>query len=161
MVIILPKNPATGIDNFVQQHVTPTQVNTWLEDLSMPAPNSNFSVKLPKWNLESEFDMKDVLHTMGIRHLFVTPLSMSMFGCDLSNMTEAPAFVDQIVHKAVIECHEGGVEAAAATAAGITLTSVPPVARTITVDHPFVFLIRDLETNSILFLGHVQDPTLP
>lgn len=159
MVIVLPKNANIGLDNFVQQHVTPTQVNTWLEDLSAPAPNSNFSIKMPKWDLSSQFDIKAALSKMGVTTLFIPTFSAQPIGCDLTNMTEFPVYVENITHKAVIECHEGGVEAAASTAVGIVLTSVPPIAKTITADHPFVFFIRDIETNSILFIGHVQNPT--
>jgi serpin B len=71
--------------------------------------------------------------------------------------------IGAVVHKAFIETKEEGTEAAAATAVTMTLAMAPPGAQpnmppVFRADHPFVFLIRDMRTGSILFLGRVTDP---
>jgi serpin B len=154
MLIVLPKDQNIGINNFVQQKLSKTKVDQWLNDLDYPsASNSNFSVQLPKWDFENDFDLVTTLKALGINDAFLPA------ACNLTKMADAPLFIDKIKHKTVISTHEGGVEAAGATAVGIGLTSVPPIAKTITANRPFVFIIKDTETNSILFIGHVQDPS--
>lgn len=154
MVVVLPKDVNIGINNFVKQKLSKTKIDQWFNDLTYPTPNnSNYSVQLPKWDFKNDFDLVDVLKVLGINDAF------SGANCDLSKMSDAPLVVDKIKHKTVITTDEGGVEAAGSTAVGIGVTSVPPVARTITANRPFVFMIKDTETNSILFIGHVQDPS--
>ena len=53
---------------------------------------------------------------------------------------------------------EEGTEAAAATAFVAVATSVPPTPTPVVFDHPFVFFIRDRETNALLFVGHFANP---
>jgi serpin B len=66
-------------------------------------------------------------------------------------------FINKVVHKAFVEVNEEGTEAAAATAVvALRAMSMSPVFRA---DHPFLFLIRDNATGSILFLGRVADPS--
>ena len=67
-------------------------------------------------------------------------------------------FISAVVHKAYVEVNEEGTEAAAATGVVMKVTSIgvpPPVFKA---DHPFIFLIRDNQTGSILFLGRVTNP---
>lgn len=154
MVVILPKDQNMGINDFVQQKLSKTKVDQWFDDLAYPTPNnSNFSIQLPKWSFDNDFDLVTTLKALGINDAFLPNV------CNLSKMADAPLFVEQIKHKTVISTDEGGVEAAGSTAVGIGVTSAPPVARTITANRPFVFIIKDTETNSILFIGHLQDPS--
>jgi serpin B len=82
---------------------------------------------------------------------------------DFSGMTgRRDLFISAVIHKAFVKVEETGTEAAAATAVIMMTTSVappeePPVR--IAVDRPFLFLIRDDVTGSILFIGRVADPT--
>lgn len=63
-----------------------------------------------------------------------------------------------MIHQAFVDVNEEGTEAAAATAVGMRAASAPPPPRVVTVDRPFLFLIRDEKTGSILFMGRVADP---
>jgi len=152
ILIILPKNQGLGIDNFVQQKLTKTRFDNWLNNLATPNPSSNFNVSIPKFGFGSDFDLVDHLKTLGIHDAFSEM-------ANLSKMAHAPLFIDKIKHKAVIKADEGGVEAAGSTAVGIGLTSVPPIAKTIIANRPFVFVVKETESNSVLFIGHVQDPS--
>jgi serpin B len=67
-------------------------------------------------------------------------------------------FVDEVYHKAFIAVDETGTEAAAASAVVVSRKGFG-LAQELTVDRPFVYLIRDVETDTILFLGHVVDPS--
>ena len=61
------------------------------------------------------------------------------------------------MHKAFVDVNEAGTEAAAATGVAVGQSSAPPPA-TFNADHPFVFLIRENRTGSILFMGRVANP---
>jgi serpin B len=78
---------------------------------------------------------------------------------DFSGMTGGrDLYIDEVVHKAFVSVDEAGTEAAAATAVIMKLTAMPAEPVKFTVDRPFIFLIRDIETNSILFVGRVMNP---
>jgi serpin B len=63
-----------------------------------------------------------------------------------------------VLHKAFVSVDEAGTEAAAATAVIVGETSVPGEPTDFTIDRPFIFLIRDIETGAILFVGRVLNP---
>jgi serpin B len=89
------------------------------------------------------------------------PLAFSIDNADFSGMTgKRDLFISQVIHQAFIDVGEQGTEAAAVTAITMMTTSAPP-AREIKVfdaDHPFVFLIKDHATGSILFMGKIMSP---
>ena len=65
-------------------------------------------------------------------------------------------FISKAIHQAFVEVNEEGTEAAAATAIIMELTAIPDFFRA---DHPFIFLIQHKETEAILFMGRVTDPS--
>jgi serpin B len=66
-------------------------------------------------------------------------------------------YISDIFHKAFVAVDEAGTEAAAATGVAIEVLSLPMYDIELTIDRPFVYLIRDNATGSILFLGRVLD----
>jgi len=68
-------------------------------------------------------------------------------------------FMSAVVHKAYVDVNEEGTEAAAATAVVMGLGGMPPQPPVFRADHPFLFLIQENSTGSILFMGRVTDPT--
>ena len=66
-------------------------------------------------------------------------------------------YIDSVKHKAFVEVNEEGTEAAAATSVGIAPTSAGPPS--LIIDRPFVFMIREKYSGTILFMGKVMDPT--
>ena len=88
--------------------------------------------------------------------------AFSVRTADFSGMTGlADLYISDAIHKAYVDVNEEGTEAAAATAIVMTLKSMP-IAQQIAVfraDRPFVFLIRQVKTNSILFMGRILDPS--
>ncbi len=79
---------------------------------------------------------------------------------DFSGMTgDRDLFISEVVHKAFVSVDEAGTEAAAATAVVMEKMALPEEPVEVTVDRPFIFLIRDIQTGAILFVGRVVDPS--
>jgi len=113
-------------------------------------------VFFPKFTFETTYSLTDTLRKMGM------PLAFST-GADFSGMDgTGDLFISDVIHKAFVAVDEEGTEAAAATAVVMGGCAAPmpeeevPVFRA---DHPFVFLIEDGETGTVLFMGRVADPT--
>ncbi len=78
-------------------------------------------------------------------------------GADFSGIDGTKSlFIKAIFHKAFIEVNEEGSEAAAAT--GVAIETSIQKSKSFKADHPFFFLIRDIQSGSILFLGRILDP---
>ena len=67
--------------------------------------------------------------------------------------------VTDVIHQSFVAVDEQGTEAAAATAVIVGTTSLPPEPSPFVVDRPFIFLIRDIPTDTVLFIGRLLDPT--
>jgi serpin B len=109
---------------------------------------------MPRFTFGSSFELSQALAGLGMRSAFAP-------GADLSGMDETgELYFDRVYHQAVIALDEKGSEAAAATAVVIKVLGppTPPEIVEIVVERPFVFLIRDLGTETILFLGRVVAP---
>ncbi|NQZ76860.1 MAG: serpin family protein, partial [Ekhidna sp.] len=100
---------------------------------------------LPKFQLEFKTDLLDILVAMG----------MPITGLDGLFEEELPLAISKVIHQSFLEVNEEGSEAAAATIVGIELTSAPVATR---INQPFVFLIRERNSGTILFSGKLLDP---
>jgi len=106
---------------------------------------------MPRFEFESGFSLKEALAALGMADAFSEQ-------ADFSGMTgQRDLFISEVVHKAFVSVDENGTEAAAATAVIMKLTAAVEEPVEVTMDRPFVFLIRDLETGAILFVGRVVD----
>ncbi len=111
------------------------------------------ALTMPTFEFESEFSLAETLAAMGM------PIAFSA-AADFSGMTgNRDLTIAEVLHKAFVSVDEAGTEAAAATAVVMRLTAAPEGLVEVTVDHPFIFLIRDVETGAILFVGRVVDPS--
>jgi serpin B len=110
------------------------------------------SVFLPRFRVESGFNLKDTLAAMGMNAAFTEDADFS--GIDgTTNL-----FISVVAHKAFVAVDEAGTEAAAATAVVMALKGEPGAPKVFRADRPFLFLIRDTKSGAILFLGRVSDP---
>ena len=120
--------------------------------LSSLQPTS-VTLALPKFKFESEFGLADQLRALGM------PDAFDPDKADFSGMSDRDAlYISAVIHKAFVAVDEKGTEAAAATAVIVGVTSAPMFDVTLTIDRPFIFLIRDLPTGQILFIGRVLNP---
>ncbi len=142
MDIIMPK--IGTLANF-EKNLTADQVNTIINGMSSKAVELN----MPKFNIESEFSLKSMLSQLGMVDAFTAD-------ADFSGMTGlSDLYIQDVLHKSFVNVDENGTEAAAATGVVVGVTSVLVPQANMTIDHPFVFLIRDIPTGEILFVGRV------
>jgi len=150
MIVFLPKE-IDGLAEF-ERSLTKNNVKNWIDKLSN-SYKSEILVSLPKFEVTSEFGLGDILAKMGM------PLAFDRRAADFSGMTgKSDLFISKVIHKAFVDVNEEGTEAAAATAVVMAWKSIRRPLSFIA-DHPFVFLIRENKTGSILFIGRVVDPT--
>ena len=110
------------------------------------------TLTIPLFEFESQFSLGETLAGMGMPDAFGP-------SADFSGMTENRGLsIWNVVHKAFVSVDEAGTEAAAATGVMMmrSLPSKDPIP--VTVDRPFMFLIRDRVTGTVLFLGRVMNP---
>jgi serpin B len=143
MVILLPE--AGNFEAF-EEGLQAQQVCDIINGLQ-PA---GVTLTMPKFEFDSEFSLKDTLAGMGMPAAF--------YWADFSGMTGTrDLYISAVLHKAFVSVDEAGTEAAAATA--VILEEEAPEPRVeVTIDRPFIFLIRDIETGAILFVGRVLNP---
>ena len=146
MVILLPRTHQFGT---FERSLDAQRVAEIVEALEP----RRVALTMPRFEFESSFSLKETLAMMGM------PVAFSP-NADFSGMTgKRELFIADVVHKAFVSVDEAGTEAAAATAVVMTLTAVPETPVKVTIDHPFIFLIRDIETGTILFVGRVLNPS--
>ena len=107
------------------------------------------AVSIPKFSMETDYDLKKYLSSMGMNDAF------DSMNADLSGISGAKGlFVERAIHKAFVDVNEEGTEAAAATGMAMLQSGF-----SFRADHPFLFVIQDNNTEQILFMGRVMDPT--
>jgi len=108
-------------------------------------------LSMPKFEFRTEVGLKQILPAMGM------PTAFSGMA-DFSGMTgNHDLFIGDVLHEAFVSVDEAGTEAAAATAVIMKLTAAEEMV-TMSLDHPFIFLIRDIKTGTVLFVGRVLNP---
>ena len=149
MIVFLPKE-IDGLAEF-EKNLTNSNVKAWIDRLTASYKSEIF-VSLPEFKTTCEFELSKILSDMGM------PSAFSLPPADFSGMTgRKDLFISKVIHKAFVDVNEEGTEAAAATAV-VMLEGIsrPLMFRA---NHPFVFLIRENQTGSILFIGRIIDPT--
>ena len=165
MVVIAPNDP-TNLDA-IEKQMSRENLTRWFNQLK-PRP---VHVYLPKFKAETDYELGDAekpktLQKMGMVRAFVDP-SDPVNGAVFDGMSQATnpmnkLYITKVLHKAFVEVNEKGTEAAAATAVVMAIPkSAPatvPFTPTFKADRPFVYLIRDRVTGSILFMGRMMEP---
>ena len=156
MTILLPDE---GKFSEFGESLSGDSVEAFLDGLS----DKLVRLTMPKFEMESEFSLTDTLSAMGM------PDAFDQQSADFSGMDgrlcrargDICLLISDVLHKAFISVDEAGTEAAAATAvvvAGTKAIEVDPEPIELIVDRPFLFIIRHLDTDTIMFLGRVLDP---
>ncbi|MFH0836002.1 MAG: serpin family protein [Candidatus Micrarchaeota archaeon] len=146
MLVLLPKNDDITA---LESEIDASKLDDWKKELA----SRQVEVYLPKFKMETDYDLTAPLKKMGASDVF-TPYEADLSGIDGAK----DLFVSFALQKAFVEVNEEGTEAAAVTVIGIGITSVregPPVFKA---DHPFLFLIQEKTTGAVLFMGRVSNP---
>jgi len=147
MIVLLPKDDnLTALEGALDAET--------IEELRDSLVEQRVRVVFPKFRLETDYTLSQILAEMGMPTVFSCDADLS--GMDGTDML----FVDEVYHKAFVDVNEEGTEAAAATAVVVSFKGAPggdttPVFRA---DHPFVFFIVERDNGTILFAGRVVNP---
>ncbi len=145
MVIMLPER---GDLEAFEGSLDAERVQAIIEELD----RQQVALTMPKFEFDARFSLKDSLAALGMPQAFSGE-------ADFSGMTRnRDLFISDVVHKAFVSVDEEGTEAAAATAVFMPTSAMPQEPVELVIDHPFLFLIRDARTGTILFVGRVVDP---
>ncbi|QDV35694.1 Serpin (serine protease inhibitor) [Tautonia plasticadhaerens] len=149
-MVVLLTDDIEGLPG-LEGRLTADDLSRWLSGLR----EREVRVSLPRFTLASQFQLAEVLGAMGMPRAFMPGEA------DFSGMSsEEELYLSAVVHKAFVDVNEEGTEAAAATGVAVGATSfrVPEEPAVFRADHPFLFLIRDNRTGSLLFLGRLANP---
>jgi len=119
---------------------------------------------LPRFKMTSTFSMAKTLTAMGMNDAF-SKIKANFSGINGIEGGDEGLCINAVLHKAFVDVNEKGTEAAAATMVHMTMMGYggdappPPPPVIFRADHPFIFLIQEDTTGSILFMGRVTDPT--
>jgi serpin B len=126
----------------------------WAKGIVSKFTKREGTLQMPRFKMEYKAELKAPLMALGMQRAFRPGAA------DFSGMAARPLFIDAVKHKSFVEVNEEGTEAAAATGVTMKMTAVVPGPRPfqMIVDHPFVFIIEDQPSHTILFLGEVLEP---
>ena len=122
--------------------------STWIDNMH----DIKIDLYMPRFKYEFKLELNDILSDMGMG------LAFSPFEADFSNISEQDLFISKVLHQTFIETNEEGTEAAAATVVMMELTSVPSGPLVVKLDRPFMYIIREASTNTIVFMGRTGNP---
>jgi len=151
-----------GQGNFVMDVILPAENYSYtdiLEELTeskftqliSSAYEREINLYMPRFKYGYKTELRDVLSAMGMGVAFSG-------AADFSNIADVGLAISKVLHQTFIDNKEEGTEAAAATVVMIELTSLPPEPKTIRLDKPFYYIIRETSTNSIIFMGLTANP---
>ncbi len=150
MIILLPKEGVELSD--ITSSLSIKDYLSWIESMY----ETELDIYLPKFKFETSYTLNDYLYSMGMHDAFT-------YNADFSGIDgRQDLFISSVLHKAFIEVNEEGTEAAAATAVIMNFKSINGGGNSriiFDVDHPFLFTIHHKETNTILFMGEITDPS--
>jgi serpin B len=148
MTILLP-NAGTNIDEFAGR-LTQEQ---WISIVS-GLTTKEAELYFPKFKLEYSKKLNNVLKAMGMSIAFSPDLA------DFTNIDKRGGlFISDVQHKTFVQVDEEGTEAAAVTSVGVGRTSIGDTF-VMRIDRPFVFVIRENHSGTILFVGKIVEPKL-
>src|SRR5699024_7217283 len=146
MTLLMPASDQQPLDDFIQQSLNASNMQEWTEQLS----EGEVRIEMPKFKLDYKTELNKILKAMGMG------IAFNPNKANFSQLSPVPTFISKTKHKAMITVDEEGTEAAAATVVGMQPTSAGP---TISFDRPFIFMIREKVSGTILFIGQMHNPT--
>jgi serine protease inhibitor len=144
MVLVMPAQ-GTSLDA-----ITSVLESGQWEGVMSGMRSNRIMLRVPKFRFDYEKELTDPLTSLGMG------IAFRPFQADFTKIANRDDIhISRVQHKSFIDVHELGTEAAAATAVGVGVTSLPPE---LTFDRPFFFAIRERSTGTLLFIGRITDP---
>ena len=147
MVVILPKE-STNIDELIAE-IDSEKWNIWISQFV----EKTGELSLPRFKLAYKLTLNKVLKALGMEIAFSGQADFTRIN------KNGGLFISEVKHKSFVEVNEEGTEAAAVTSVEIRNTSYGDDIF-MNVDHPFIFVIRENDSQTLLFMGKIVDPTL-
>lgn len=148
MMIFLPRNGLAMLEETIS-----AQTIRALHNYMRVRPTTSVNLFLPRFKINTDTSLKKPLIDLGMKSAFEG-------GADFSGMTKSSALrISEVLHKTFVKLNEKGTEAAASTAVLMTRGGGLNAKKTFKADHPFLFVIKDNQTGSILFIGRLVNPT--
>jgi len=154
-----------GRDNFVMDLILPSEslpeflnqfnvsmYNKMTTVLDQQEDKMEYNVLLPKFTFSYEKKLNQTLQTLGMLDAF------SATSADFSKLSDVPTYISFVKQNTFVDVNEEGTEAAAVTTIGFVTTSAGGGTPTVHFDKPFLFIIRERTTNTLLFIGTVYNP---
>jgi serpin B len=156
MVVLLPRS-AAAISR-IEGRLSADTLTQWLGSLDRQWPRE-VDVYLPRFKMTwGTANLNRPLQALGMEAPFASGKA-DFSGIDgIKPPADQALFISAVLHKAFVDVNEEGTEAAAATAVGMVGAGMPRPPPVFRADHPFVFMIRDKVSGTILFLGRVMNP---
>jgi len=150
MTFVLPPANVSAVD-FINNYDA-LDFESFYEELYNGLNNvQRIYLAVPKFEVGSKLKLKKALQTMGMEDAFnFSQANFSDFGTANGNI-----FLSRVLHDTYLKIDEKGVEGSAVTAVGVAITSAPPSVR---FDRSFLFFLRHIETNTLVFAGYINDP---
>jgi serine protease inhibitor len=147
MLVLLPTTK-DGVRN-LEASLSDGTLSEWIKELKQ----TEARVFLPRFELDTRYDLVDSLRSLGIEDAF------SEARADFTRMSKEPGiYLSAVVTAARILVNEEGTEASAATGGVMTKAAKPLPAIVFRADHPFLFILRHNKTGEVLFLGRLENP---
>jgi len=146
MLVVMP-DAGTSLNSFVAS-LTPAMLAGWEGQLQTGMGN----LSMPKFTATFGASLVQPLSTLGMQAAFCPDPQASFPGLGLS-------CIQDVEHKTVVEVDESGTVAAGATTVTLTPTAVQAPLFTLSLDHPFLYAIRDDQTGELLFIGAMTNPS--
>jgi len=146
-VLFLPEGQIEPNDLIAQ--MTPENVAAWLGSFI----SDSADVFIPRFTLEYDRELSNDLAALGMGIAFDPNLA------DFTRMyQDLPVWISKVKHKTFVEVNEEGTEAAAVTSVEMEFSGIPETFQ-FKANRPFVFMIRETQSGTILFIGKIVDPT--
>jgi len=144
MYVFMPRKSSQTLADFYEENL----LGQWsaIRDKFLP---DTTRIKLPQFSIENDYELKTYLNNMGLIEAFKS-------SADFSKMGPGPLWFSKVRQKTFIDVNEDGTEAAAATAMTGTTGMPPPYSY----NRPFIYVIADKATGTIIFIGQVTDPNI-
>uniref|UniRef100_F7C1V8 Serpin family I member 2 n=1 Tax=Monodelphis domestica TaxID=13616 RepID=F7C1V8_MONDO len=148
LILLLPAKDVALEE--LERNISMEQIQSWFTKMQ----EEHVEISLPRFQIEQKLDFKEAFKAMNITEIFIG-------GCDLSGITESSdLYVSKITQKIFLVVNEDGSEAAASTGGQVPVI-MSLAANQFVANRPFLFILKNNPTESILFMGRVTNPEAP